>query len=54
MGVIARVPEGGPGGGVVLLDVGQLTGLFPSCLGGTLGAPGDDSPCPGHSSGGNI
>ena len=40
-------PEEGPGG-VQLADVGQMTGLFPGSPGGTLGAPGDDGPCPEH------
>jgi len=46
--------EGGPGGGVELEDVGRLTGLFPSGPGGTLGAPGDDGPCPWSCCWGNI
>jgi len=44
----------GSGGGVDLENVGQLTGLFPSGPGGTLGAPGYDSPCHGNFCWGNI
>jgi len=54
MGGLPGVPDGGPGGGVELEDVGQLTGLFPGSPGGTLGAPGDDGPCPGNCCWGNI
>jgi len=54
MGVLTGTPEGCPGGGVELDNVGQLTGLFPGGPEGTLGAPGDDGPCPGNCSWGNI
>ena len=54
MGGPIGAPEGCPGGGVELEDVGQLTGLFPSGHGDTLGAPGDDRPCPGNGCWGNI
>jgi len=48
MGGLPGALEGGHGGGRELEDVGGLTGLFPGGLGGTLGAPGDDGPCPGN------
>jgi hypothetical protein len=54
MGGLPGAPEGGSGGGVVLEDVGRLTRLFPSGLGRTRGAPGDDGPCLGHCCWGNI
>jgi len=54
MGGLPGAPEGGPGGGVELEDVGRLTGLFPGGPGGTLGAPGDYGPCPGNCCWGNI
>jgi hypothetical protein len=48
MGGFQGWPEGGLGRGVQLDDIGWLTGLFPGGPRGTLGAPGDDSPCPGN------
>jgi len=54
MGGLPGAPEGGPGGGVQLEDVGRLTGLFPGGPGGTLSAPGDDGPSPGNCCWGNI
>jgi len=45
MGGLPGALESGPGGGVELKDVGQLTGLFPGGPGGTLGAPGDNDTC---------
>jgi len=54
IGGIPGVPEGGLGGGLELEFIGQLTQLFSSGPGGTLGAPGDNSPCPENSGWGNI
>jgi len=54
MGSLPGAPKRCPGGGVEQEDVGQLTGLFPGGPGGTLGAPGDDGPCPRNCCWGNI
>jgi hypothetical protein len=51
MRCLPGAPEGGPGGGVDLEDIGRLTGLFPGGPGGTLSEPGDDSACPGNAAG---
>jgi len=48
------VPEGGPGGGVVLDIVGRLTELFLGSPGGAIGAPGDDGRYPENCCWGNI
>jgi len=48
------VLDGGSGGGLGMEEVGQLTKWFSGSPGGTLGAPGDDSPFPGICGGGNI
>jgi hypothetical protein len=54
MGGLPGAPEGGPGRGVELEDVGQLHGLFPGGPGGTLGAPGDNGPSPCNCCWGNV
>ena len=48
------MPDGCSGGGLGLEDVGRLTGWFSGGPGGTVGGPGDDSPCAGLGGGGNI
>ena len=54
MGGLQGAPDGGPGGGAVLEDVGRLTALFPGSPGGALGAPALDNPCSGNCCWGNI
>lgn len=46
--------EGAPGGGVVLENVGPLTGLIPCSYEDTPGVSADDCPCPGNCTGGII
>jgi len=54
IGCLTGAPEEGWGGSVEPEDVDWLSGWFPGGPGGTIGAPGDDGPCPGNWKGGNI
>jgi len=54
MGCLPSAPDGGWGGGDVLEDIGWLIGWLYVSPGGSLGALGDDGPCPGNCGGGNI
>jgi len=54
MGGLSGSLEGGPGERLELDDVAGLTGLFPGGLRGSLGATGDDGPCPWNRCLGNI
>jgi hypothetical protein len=48
LGGIPGVLQGNPGGGVELVDAGELTRWFPGGPGGTLSVPRDNSPCHGN------